>query len=83
MGAVILRPAYTMIRLKSLRRGRRGLSDLSSFLRTTVSLRRLPAELLPILDQAAGLFPASFGQRGPCAADRPISSIGALLPIAL
>src|SRR5262249_39240903 len=37
----------------------------------------------PSLDQAAGLFPASFGQRGPCAADRSISSIGALLPIAL
>jgi hypothetical protein len=37
----------------------------------------------PSLDQAAGLFPASFGQRGPSAADRSISSIGALLPIAL
>ena len=56
-------------------------------------------ELLPYLDQAAGLFPGSrtapilgpgcwpfpgsCGQRGPCAADRPISSTGALLPIAL
>jgi hypothetical protein len=35
------------------------------------------------LDQAAGLFPASFGQRGPYATDRSISSIGVLLPIAL
>jgi hypothetical protein len=30
----------------------------------------------PSLDQAAGLFPASFGQRGSSAADRSISSIG-------
>jgi hypothetical protein len=37
----------------------------------------------PTLDQGAGLFPGSSGQRGPYAADRPISSIGALLPIAL
>ena len=37
----------------------------------------------PSLDQVAGLFPASSGQRGPYATDRSISSIGALLPIAL
>src|SRR6476660_3070356 len=37
----------------------------------------------PCLDHAAGLFPVSFSQGGPCATDRPISSIGALLPIAL
>jgi hypothetical protein len=35
------------------------------------------------LDQVAGLFPASSGQCGPYATDRSISSIGALLPIAL
>jgi hypothetical protein len=37
----------------------------------------------PTLDQAAGLFPGSSSQRGPYAADRPISSTGGLLPIAL
>jgi len=37
----------------------------------------------PSLDQVAGLFPASSGQRGPYATDRSISSIGALLPIEL
>src|SRR5262245_11880949 len=31
----------------------------------------------PSLDQVAGLFPASSGQRGPYATDRSISSIGA------
>jgi len=35
------------------------------------------------LDHGAGLFPASFDQGGPSAADRLTSSIGALLPIAL
>ena len=37
----------------------------------------------PSLDHAAGLFPVGFSQGGPCAPDRSISSIGALLPIAL
>jgi hypothetical protein len=37
----------------------------------------------PSLDQTAGLFPASSGQRGPYATDRSIRSIGTLLPIAL
>jgi hypothetical protein len=35
------------------------------------------------LDQAEPEISALFGQGGPCAADRPIKSIGGLLPIAL
>jgi hypothetical protein len=37
----------------------------------------------PSLDRRAGDFPGCFDQGGPYAADRSISSIGRLLPIAL
>jgi hypothetical protein len=40
-------------------------------------------ELLPILGRGSWIFPGGFDQGGPCAADRSISSIGALLPIEL
>src|SRR5215831_8576644 len=46
-------------------------------------LVKVSVDCSPSLDQVAGLFPASSGQRGPYATDRSISSIGALLPIAL
>jgi hypothetical protein len=37
----------------------------------------------PSLDRPAGRFPGCIDQSGPCGADRLMSSIGGLLPIAL
>src|SRR6516225_8643095 len=53
---------------------RRTCRSPALFLRTTVSLRRLPSGLLPILGPGCWAFSSSSGQRGPYATDRSISS---------
>ena len=83
MGAVILRPAYTMIRLKSLRRGRRGLSDLSIFFGPRLALDGFLLNCSPSLSRLLAFFQAVAVSAGRVPLTGRSARPGALLPIAL